>query len=42
MGEEGIVLPGGEGSHARGLRIALMRKEDRQISIANFAQGYTE
>jgi pimeloyl-CoA synthetase len=42
MGEEGIVVPGGEGSHSRGFRVALMRKEDRQISVDNLAQDYTE
>ena len=41
MGEEGVVVPGREGSHARGLRVALMRKEHRQISVDNLAQDYT-
>ena len=41
MGEEGVVVPGREGSHSRGLRVALMRKEDRQISVDNLAQDYT-
>jgi hypothetical protein len=42
MGKEGVVVPGGEGSHARGLRVTLMRKKDRQINVDNLAQNYME